>query len=759
MIESIQIAGEASYANTPEILHGLSKINFLYGANGSGKTTISRVVANAGSFASCSVNWKGGTALKTMVYNRDFVHENFSTATGPKGIFTLGKNDIDILTKIATAKDEHDASLTKIGKLKVSLAGEDGSGGKKGELAEAEDQFKEKCWLAYTKHKQKLVNAFDGFRNSKDSFRDKVIRELASNTAPLLALQDLEEKAATVFGPTPTTEPTLATIQAKQLIDYESDPVLSKRVIGKGDVDIAAMIKKLGNSDWVREGRSFYEVTESICPFCQQSVAASFTHSLNEYFDETFTTDTATIANLSSNYSTEAARFQLEISQVIATQSRFLDTQSLKREMELLDSKITINTQKLASKKKEPSQIIELESVANVVSTILTVIGDANVAIANHNKTVANLTQEKRALTAQVWKYLLEKDLKADLAAYSTKTAALTAAIKGMNLGIESATKELKAKALEIRTLEKDSTSTQPTVDGINLLLSSFGFRGFCLAPAGTGNFYKLIREDGTDAKETLSEGERTFVTFLYFYHLLKGSNSESEITTNRVVVFDDPVSSLDSDILFLVGSLIKDLFDEVRTGVGQIKQIFVLTHNVYFHKEVTFNPRRSGSTAMKSEETFWVVRKLNLSSKLEHHESNPIKTSYELLWSEVRRPDRSNLTIQNTLRRILENYFKILGGVDLNDLNAKFDGQEKLICKSLISWVNDGSHFSHDDLYVSISDSMIEPYLNVFREIFRKSDHMAHYKMMMGDAYVEVPAPTPQPSNLTMPGYLGDEH
>ncbi len=753
MIESIQIAGEASYANTPEILHRLSKINFFYGANGSGKTTISRVVANAGSFATCNVNWKGGTALKTMVYNRDFVHENFSTATGPKGIFTLGKNDIDTLTKIATAKAEHDTSLTKIEKLKVSLAGEDGSGGKKGELAEAEDQFKEKCWLAYTKHKQKLVDAFDGFRNSKDSFRDKVIRELTSNSASLLALQDIEEKASTVFGLAPTTEPTLATIQAKQLIDYESDPVLTKRVIGKGDVDIAAMIKKLGNSDWVREGRSFYDVNESTCPFCQQSVAASFTHSLNEYFDETFTADTANIAKLISNYSTEAERLQLAVSQVIATQSGFLDVENLKRGKELLDSKITINIQKLAFKKKEPSQIIELESVGNVVSTILTAIDQTNVTIVDHNKTVANLAQEKRTLTAQVWKYLLDVDLNADLAAYSTKKAALVAAIKGMNLSIDSTTAEMRAKALEIRNLEKDSTSTQPTVDGINLLLSSFGFRGFSLAKAGTGNFYKLIRADGTDAKETLSEGERTFVTFLYFYHLLKGSNSENEITTNRVVVFDDPVSSLDSDILFLVGSLIKDLFEEVRTGVGQIKQIFVLTHNVYFHKEVTFNPRRSGSTAMKSEETFWVVRKLNLSSKLEHHESNPIKTSYELLWSEVRRPDRSNLTIQNTLRRILENYFKILGGIDLNDLNAKFDGQEKLICKSLISWVNDGSHFSHDDLYVSISDSMIEPYLNVFREIFRKSDHMAHYKMMMGDAYVEVPASTPQPSNLTTPG------
>jgi len=387
--------------------------------------------------------------------------------------------------------------------------------------------------------------------------------------------------------------------------------------------------------------------------------------------------------------------------------------------------------------------------MSNVISAITAAIADANVQITSHNKTVANLAQERRSLTAQVWKYLIEVDLKTDLNAHITKAAALTAAINGMNSSIEAATKEMRDKTIEIRNLEKDATSTQPTVDGINSLLSSFGFRGFSLAKAGSGNFYKLIRADGTDAKETLSEGERTFVTFLYFYHLLRGSNSESEITTDRVVVFDDPVSSLDSDILFLVGSLIKDLFDEVRTGVGHIKQIFVLTHNVYFHKEVTFNPRRSGSTAMKSEETFWVVRKLNLWSKLEHHEFNPIKTSYELLWSEVRRPDRSNLTIQNTLRRILENYFKILGGVDLNDLNAKFDGQEKLICKSLISWVNDGSHFSHDDLYVSINDSMIEPYLNVFRDIFKKSDHMAHYKMMMGDAYVEVSAPSLQPATI----------
>ncbi len=55
-----------------------------------------------------------------------------------------------------------------------------------------------------------------------------------------------------------------------------------------------------------------------------------------------------------------------------------------------------------------------------------------------------------------------------------------------------------------------------------------------------------------------------------------------------------------------------------------------------------------------------------------------------------------------------------------------------------IITWVNAGSHFADDDLYVSIEDSMVETYLNVFKAIFVKSGHVAHYEMMMGNAYAE---------------------
>ncbi len=48
---------------------------------------------------------------------------------------------------------------------------------------------------------------------------------------------------------------------------------------------------------------------------------------------------------------------------------------------------------------------------------------------------------------------------------------------------------------------------------------------------------------------------------------------------------------------------------------------------------------------------------------------------------------------------------------------------------------VQDGSHYAHDDLYVTIDTLQIENYLRVFRNIFEKTKHTSHYEMMMGTA------------------------
>jgi wobble nucleotide-excising tRNase len=733
MIESIHIQNIATYGAAPEVLSDLRQFNYFYGSNGSGKTTISRIIAESSKFSECRLDWEGGTVLQPMVYNSDFVADNFDQLKELKGIFTLGKGNVDALHKIEAAKRELDKVIGDIESLTLSLQGPDGQSGKKGEVAVLNTEFKDKCWEQKKKHDQKLQGAFIGVRDEKEKFKDRILKERKSNAATLIALGDIEKKAETIFGPSPTAETLVSSIDGNALLVLEEDKILKKKVIGKTDVDIAAMIQKLGNSDWVKEGRSFYEANDGkVCPFCQQQTPDGLAKSLSDYFDEAFEQDTRAIQDLETNYKTNAERLQQQLDAITKSPSRFIDIDKLNAEKVLFDSKVALNLQKILSKKKEPSQGVALDSLANVLAVIKDVVESSNLKIAEHNKMVANLAQEKKDLTAQVWKYLVEVELTSDIKLYESKFDGLSKAIKALEQKIDDAKKDKVQKDGEIRALEQAVTSIQPTIDAINAYLNSFGFKSFSLKKSDQGNFYCLVRADGTDAKETLSEGERSFVTFLYFYCLLKGSNSTSGMTTDRVVVFDDPVSSLDSDILFIVSSMIKSLFDEVRSNVGHIKQIFVLTHNVYFHKEITFNTKRS-NVAM-NEETFWTVRKINEASTVKRHNDNPIKTSYELLWEEVRTDARSNLSIQNTLRRILENYFKILGGIDPAVIIAMFDGDEQKVCRSLFSWVNAGSHHAFDDLYVAIDPSAVDVYLRVFKAIFEKTKHEKHYEMMMRD-------------------------
>lgn len=607
--------------------------------------------------------------------------------------------------------------------------------GKVGELAQLEMELQEKCWAQKQKHDKKLQGAFTGYRNSAEKFKVKVLDEFQANKTLLKPLSDLEKRAETVFGETPTKEASISAFDTATLLTHESNPISKKRVIGKGDVDIAAMIKKLENSDWVRQGRTFYEANNQVCPYCQQVTPADFAKSLAEYFDETFETDSKAIGTLLSEYETDSSDIQTWVGEIIATPSKFLDAEKVKAQKAILDQTISTNLLVLDKKKKEPSQAVELKSVATVCSSIKELIDATNVQVTEHNSMVDNLATEKRDLAAQVWRYML-KELELDLTQYREKEEALNKAIANLEKSIGETNSAIRAKQNEIRNLEMQITSIQPTIDGINDILSRFGFDSFKLAMSTDKKSYKLVRHNGEDARETLSEGEKSFVVFLYFYHLLRGSMSETGATTDRIVVFDDPVSSLDSDILFIVSSLIRAVCEDVREGRGHIKQVFVLTHNIYFHKEVTFDERRK-SGRLKNE-SFWIIRKLGTLSKVERHEDNPIRTSYELLWMDVRKPNPSNTRIENTLRRILEHYFTILGSVTPDDICAKFDGHEKFICRSLFSWVNAGSHYAHDDAYVTPSDIMVQNNLKVFRGIFEKTEHLGHYRMMMGDDFVE---------------------
>ncbi|MFA5551967.1 MAG: AAA family ATPase [Trueperaceae bacterium] len=748
MIESIRLANSASFDSIGQDIDGLSKINFFYGANGVGKTTISRVIEDVSKHPDCRVRWKNGIPMETHVYNRDFVERNFSSSRDLKGVYTLGEENIEIESEIANKKAELSILLKEAERLRSTLGDGPGGSGKRADLARLEEAFKHKCWLQKQKHDEFFKGALKGYRGSAEMFRDKVLEEAATNSADLLSQERLIESARKVFASRGAKLELLALVDANRLISHEKNPILTKPVIGKAHVDIAAMISKLGNSDWVRAGRKFHDVNDDTCPFCQQPTPSTFAQSLADYFDETYLVDSRAVEAVSSAYAIDARIAQQQLDSVIDSQPEYVDVEALRTAREVLAKRISENVQILASKKREPSRVVELQPVEDILATINELLVEANKKIDEQNKLIDNIDAERSKVTSQVWRFVVN-ELKAEIDGYRKAKADLNKAITGLGGRIAENVKAQRTAETEIQELERKTTSVEPTIAIINRLLGSFGFDGFKLAIGEDKTTYKILRADGSDAKSTLSEGELTFIAFLYFYHQLRGSLTESGTTASRVVVIDDPVSSLDSNILFIVASLIKGLFDEVESDDGPIKQVLVLTHNIYFHKEVSFNKKRSNS-ALKHE-TFWIVRRQGLKSTLESHDSNPIRTSYELLWMDVKEYRRNIHTLQNTLRRILEIYFTHFGGIELKELPDYFEGSEKMYCAALTSWMHDGSHNAHDDLYISMDPTTVSSFLEVFRLIFEKTNHEAHYKMMMGiESTTEAPNAAEQTSEAT---------
>lgn len=321
------------------------------------------------------------------------------------------------------------------------------------------------------------------------------------------------------------------------------------------------------------------------------------------------------------------------------------------------------------------------------------------------------------------------------IAGYLNDIETFAKAKKGIQKGIDVCKQQLDDLDGKIVEAGKNITSVQPTVDEINRSLKSYGFTNFKIVPSpAQPNAYQIQRMDGTLATNTLSEGEETFISFLYFLQFAKGSVDVAKVSNRKVLVLDDPICSLDSTVLYIVSSLVKGLIKDVREGNSDVEQIFILTHNVFFHKETAFIDRR---TEVCNDIHFWIISKDNNISSIKAYErNNPIKTSYELLWEELKSNTNASLiTTQNIMRRILENYFSILGKTKDDTIVDSFSTiEEKMICRSLLSWINDGSHTIPDDLYIDSYTDSIDRYKQIFKEVFFKMGHEAHYKMMMGE-------------------------
>lgn len=678
--------------------------------------------------ATSKIVWYNNESLKIEVYNKQFKEEQFRNSQ-VKGIFTLGKKTNENLEKIESKKESINKENEKKIKNKESL--------KKitQEKEKEEKDFTDSCWeKLYKKFEEDFKETLEGFKR-KEKFKEKILKEFENdkyNQSEIVGLEKLKEKIEIVFGEN-QTELALLECDLTDFDSIENHSIWEQKIVGSGGVAIADLIKKLSNEDWVAQGREYVK-DNSICPFCQkETITEEFKKQLESYFDTSYQESTDTIKKMKEDYTNKTDEALERLNEVIKTEQNKLDTENLKRIIETLRSKINANQQKMLDKGKEMSRSFKLDNTKNEIDAIKDLIAKANERITNHNETIKNIEKQKKSCKEQTWKFLIN-EFKSNIQEYNKKYCDLEKRINNLEKEISENQEKVKKLENEIKELEKNMVSIKPIVNKINTLLKGYGFTNFGLACTEDEKFYRIQREDGQLVGETLSEGEVTFITFLYYYHLAKGSLKENDISKNKVLVIDDPISSLDSNILFIVSALVKDLMKETMKEKTNIKQIIILTHNTYFYKEITleYDLKR-----YQRKYSFWIIKKDNNVSKIKGYKENPIKNSYELLWQEVKQAKENNaswVSLQNVMRRIIEYYFRILGGFKHNDsLNECFENiEEKRVCNSFISWFNDGSHGISDDLFVQSQDTSIETYLKVFEKIFKETGHEAHYRMMM---------------------------
>jgi len=137
MITKIKLHNIATFSNPVE-LSKLAKINFFFGSNGTGKTTISKLLANPDSYSSCQVEWQN-EKLKTIVYNEDFVKSVFYQYENLPGIFTMGEGAKDIEEQIMKKNTQREKLHEDINRLNDNLKNNESK------LKEQENTFRELC--------------------------------------------------------------------------------------------------------------------------------------------------------------------------------------------------------------------------------------------------------------------------------------------------------------------------------------------------------------------------------------------------------------------------------------------------------------------------------------------------------------------------------------------------------------------------------------------------------------------------------------
>lgn len=733
-------------------------INFFYGRNGAGKSTIANTIkANNED----NVEWGDGHSADkydVLVYNQDFIDKNFADYEDVPGVFTVCSDNKEKEEEAARKTEEKKKLEEKSETARVTL--KDKTDYRDGLLGTLQDTLV----TAIKPIRERFKDVADGTGRKDSLYRllteSKKPTPVDHNPDDIQKIYDVAFKGTGVHYDSferVSSTPTYGTLPGHDLLDQV--------IVSSGDTPFSQFMNALGASAWVREGHEHYLPNdEDKCPFCQQKMPKTFEADITASFDKQYQQNMTDIKAFQRAYETETSAILQKLKANLEDAMPTLDLTEYKDKLSLLESSVKINTERISGKVDKPTTVVSLEDTDSLLLEIGTLIDDINAKIKANNDVVDDIDNQKKLCKKQFQEYIafVAKPYFDTYKANYTKADGEVTTAKDEKKKIDD---DIRQLGIDIAELNKSIVNTTDTINKINETLRDTGFQGFRIQEReDIPNHYEIVRGDGTVVNKNLSEGERNFISFLYFYHLVRGSQSRTEVK-DKIVIIDDPVSSMDSSSLFIVGSLVREMIDvcynntdyKGNTDLGDyIKQIFILTHNVYFHSEVTYKQEKN----YRSTSFFKILKDENVSSVIpcvrpdparpsEDENYNPVQNSYKALWTELKEA-KSTIPALSVIRQILEYYFMQMCGRDRKKLRlevlegkhrdlfmipgpegGKPDPSKYHLADSMLRFISNPTGFGSEIHYVEERGD-VEQYLKVFKLIFDAMEQSEHYKMMM---------------------------
>lgn len=757
-IDTITVDAPYCFGSSPLVINDLTEVNFIFAPNGAGKSTISKTLARQPNEAENRKTWEPApTNLTIRVFNEEYRSRILNEHVD--GIFTIGDKSESISNQIEQLESEklrrsteRDERRKKIG----SSGGDAGRTGLRGQIASETERTLSSVFEAHKTINSTLIpHIFKGVRKSKRKFLDEALSRAAklTNDVKPESWKALSERAEALEGELRTRELLSVPKTQKLLSDVEIEQVESNsKTTGSGR--LAELINKLDMQAWVNRGRSYAQLAEDKCPFCQTKAPTDLETELQKYFQDSYDLALNQAKQIKSNFEARINSLESEL----ASLTRQLESDSTIDSEPIIESINNLQTiyqlirSKLAEKIADPTKSVPLPETKPSIESLISAIELENQAIVAHNSLVKHSAKERRKLSDDGWTaFLCERSVSSDLKRYNGIVKKLTESIRSIEDEIEASLRKDEAANIELNELRNSISNTSQVADNINDLLSSMGFHRFQLTTVSEPkDGYRIVRHDGSPAFESLSEGEKTFICFAYYWESLFGGHEASGSPEEVVAVIDDPISSLDSDSLFLIASYIREAAKTAIEGSSNLRQIIVLTHNTQFHHEAAYTS--SGDT--KNRKFYRLIKNLNgYTTVTDDGNRSKIRGSYPMLWHSVveaaRTEDESDLIrvgIFNIVRRIIEGYFKQIGNVRDFDWPSGVTPTERRVLDQFHIWANSGSHTTTDDIDITIDISNLRRFLTLFKQYFDLQGHSAHFDMMVASS---------EGSGLLLPGEI----